>query len=57
MMQHGAATLGYSEYFIIDICPMLVEKISDTASEGLSILLRNVRFSEEFDHQQFLALS
>ena len=42
---------------MFDICPMLVEKISDTASEGLSILLRNVRFSEEFDHQQFLALS
>lgn len=41
---------------MFDICPMLVEKIPDTATEGLSILLRNVRFREEFDHQQFLAL-
>ena len=42
---------------MFDICPMLVEKISDNASEGLSILLRDVHFKEEFrDHRQFLAL-
>ena len=41
---------------MFDICPMLVEKISDNASEGLSILLRDVHFMEEFDHRQFLAL-
>lgn len=41
---------------MFDIYPMLVEKISDNASEGLSILLRDMHFKEEFDHRQFLAL-